>query len=192
MRGQEGRRRPVRSRKIFEALFHISGLVLWDMRFLAQMGGAGLGHGAGPQVRRLLEAATVVWDMREHSDENIAKAAVRAYVKKRGFTTSEINKSKNRMSEYWEGKGYPMTDWIREKWEYYNSESHFNLCQRVDPAGGLAMVRDGIAMGYIVINELALFLSEHCGDEHETESSTKAESRLDECGRALQRSMRAN
>ena len=92
-------------RKIGDALFHVSGLVLPDMKYLARMGCAGLGYGAGPQVRRLLEASTVVYAMQQNCDVGIADAIHEANATQGSLSGKLISKARRRLTARWE-RGY--------------------------------------------------------------------------------------
>ena len=168
-------------KKIADALFHVARLVLQDMKFLAHMGDAGLGHGAGPQVRRLLEISTVVCDLQHHDDVAIADAIFFAWCGARSLNQEQVARSMRRIK----GEHGGIARKIDHCWGEYNSESHFNLRERVEPASGPTQVRHGIAMGHIVFNAIALFREAHLPDENMTESTIVAEALLEEAGLAL-------
>ena len=168
-------------KKIGDDLLHVARLVLQDMKLLAHMEDAGLGHGAGPQVRRLLEISTVVSDLQHHDDVAIADAIFFAWCGARSLNQEQVARSKRRFK----GEHGRIARKIDQCWGEYNSESHFNPGTRVDPAGGPAQVRHGIAMGYFVFNAMALFREEHLSDENMTESTILAEALLEEAGLTL-------
>ena len=165
--------------EIGNAMFHLATLALEDMKFLARMEDAGLGHGAGPQVRRLMEASTVAWDMQMHCDKSIADEVFNAWDSGSALSQDRISKSRKRLK----GENGKVEQNIQKAWEIYNAESHFNLRERQLPAQGQQCVRHGIAMGYMVINEFALFRSEHLPSVHRTDTTSNAEALLDETGR---------
>ena len=172
---------PIEAATLCNVLLNLSKVVLQDMRDLAQMGDAGLGHIAGPQVRRLLEISTVVWDMRTRSDYRRAEKAEVAFSEGKGFSNGQIKKSQGRLAKYLStNQGDKAAERMWEAWERGNQESHFNLSLRVKPISGPAVVRQGIALGYLAINETAVFVGQYsplC-------SNTLGE-RLDECGLVL-------
>ena len=160
---------------LFEAFYHVTTLAVTDMRDLLRMEEAQLGHLAGSQVRGLLEASMVVGDMRVHEDADLPKKVLEAHKKRRGFLPDQIKSSEKRFKTYWKEHGYPTLPGIGNRWQIYNSVSHFSLRKRPAPQSGYQMVRDGISIGYLIINEFALFLDKHIPRKGKTEALRRAE-----------------
>ena len=173
---------------MLEALEITADYVLFDMGGLVQMEQAGLGYLAFPQVRSLFEAAVVASCMQTLNDKVLAGRVIRASEGENVFY-SESNRSIQRLDTYWREKGYAeIGKSMKRRFRIYNAYCHFNQDGRPNPDNeeqNRGIVQTGLALGYMSINEFALFLSRYIGETQKAASTRAIEARLDECGEIL-------
>ena len=151
--------------EICNALASMALPVLCHMQTVERMGKVGLGHMAGPQVRLLMEAATVACALR------LGKTGLAEQVKRDRLSTKDLQESRKFIAKHFDERGYQTDTNIKERWDMYNTLAHYNRHSLL-PERSPAVVRDGIAFGVMVFAEFAVFLkseSDHGTDDRQLE-----------------------